>query len=196
MIVLLTCKVSSTPSSPLSVTLVLAMFRVNNPFNKLNVRFKTMFIYSHTWHPGSKLLETKVVKVCSLHIEVSQVTEVGEHGGQHQGVHTAAAAELECVELVGSLHDQFEGQGDGADHGGQAETGHLGLDDGVEDVGRAPEVIHHHLTELAEDMDRQVLEGDTGGQVAARLDKLAPARTPPSDPVTYQLEIITNKLQG
>lgn len=195
MIVLLTCKVSSTPSSPLSVTLVLAMFRVNNPFQSSMLGLKPC-LSTPTWHPCSKLLKTKVVKVCSLDIEVSQVTEVGEHGRQHQGVHTAAAAELECVELVSSLHDQFEGQGDGADHWGQAEAGHLGLDDGVEDVGRAPEVIHHHLAELAEDVDGEVLEGDTGGQVAARLDKLAPARTPPRDPVTYQLEIITNKLQG
>ena len=85
---------------------------------------------------------------------MSQVTEVREHGGQHQGVHTAAAAELECAQLVSSLHDEFEGQGDGADHGGKAEAGHLRLDDGVEDVGRAAEVIHHHLAQLAEDMDR------------------------------------------
>ena len=122
------------------------------------------------------------------------MTEVGEHGGQYQRVHTPTAAELECGELVSSLHDELEGQGDGADHWGQAEAGHLGLDDGVQDVGGAAQLIHHHLGQLTEDMDWQLLKRAPDQEVAARLDKLAPAGAPPCDPVTYQLEIITNKL--
>ena len=47
--------------------------------------------------------------------------------------------------LVSPLHDEFEGEGDGADHGGEAEAGQLGLYYGMKDVGGASEVIHYHL---------------------------------------------------
>ena len=71
------------------------------------------------------------------------MAEVGQHGRQHQGVHTLgtqsvstrcvsrlsshpAAGELEGAQLVRSLDQELDGEGDGADGcGGQAQAGQV-----------------------------------------------------------------------